>query len=292
MNNIKRKVENFKDDSMHKMWGSETNMTKVEVYKWNKPGDKGEFMWLPKESLKIDLSYQREIDSKTRVAEIARNFDWALFGVILVALNDEGYYILDGGHRVRGAMRREDIKEIPCIVFVFDDISDEAKVFYDFNNQRKTVSTFDNHKAALVGNGKFIESELAIKAEKLVKKYGYEFSKQAKAPFQLSSIKSIYRMIQSDEMMADKCFSILAKVAEGSDIQSSEINGLFYLMMSNRGVDFETFPLRNMVEVGIEKIRESIKKQIIFEGKGGPKSSAKAFVDIINKGQAKTKVFI
>lgn len=284
---MNRKVENFEDDSMHKLWGNGGTMSKVDVYKWKKPGDCGEFMWIPKEKLKIDLSYQREIDSKSRVAEIARNFDWALFGVILVALNDDGYYVLDGGHRTRGACRREDIKEVPCMVFVFEDISDEARVFYDFNNQRKTVSSFDNHKAALIA-----KDELALKAESLVKKYGYNIVKNSPGLFQIKSIGAIYRMIKNDESIADKTFSILAKVAEGDEIQAKEMLGLSYLIATNRAVDFYSFPLKNMIEAGLPKIRDEIKRRILIEGKGGDKICASAIADIINKGQQKTKVYI
>lgn len=289
---MNRKVENFEDDSMHKLWGNNSSISKVEAYKWNKPGDKGEFMWITKDKLKIDLSYQRKIDSKMRVSEIARIFDWALFGVILVALNDEGYYVLDGGHRVRGAMRRDDIKELPCLVFVLDDISEEARIFYLYNNHRKTITTFDNHRAALAGKGKFIESEIAIKTEILVDKYGYKIVKTATNEFELTCIKAIYRMIQLDETLADKAFSIMAKVAEGSDIQSIELSGLFYLMQMNKATDFFSFPLKNLIEAGIGNIREQIKRRILIEGKGGAKISAIVLADIINKGQQKTKVFV
>lgn len=285
--NALRKIENFKDDSMHKAWGKDINLSKVDVYGWNKPSKKGEFAWIPKEQLKIDLSYQREIDSKLRVAEIARNFDWALFGVILVALNEDGYYVLDGGHRLRGASRREDIKEVPCMVFVYEDIAEEARIFYEFNNQRKTVGTFDNHKAAIKA-----KMPIALKAEALVKKYGYSFAKTTSSEFLTSGIKAVYRMIESDELLADKTFSILAKIAGGSDIQSTEISGLFYLMQTNRNVDFFSFPLKNMIEAGIGKLRESIKRRHIIESNGGVKTAAKALADIINKGQIKTKVYI
>jgi hypothetical protein len=282
-----RKVENFEDDSMHKLWGSESELSKVEVYKWKKPGDKGDFLWIPKEQLKIDLSYQREIDSKLRVAEIAKNFDWALFGVILVALNEDGYYVLDGGHRARGAMRREDIKELPCIVFTFDDISEEARVFYDFNRQRKTVSPFDSHKAALIS-----KDAIAIKVEDLVKKYGYTIVKNSPGMFQIKTVGAVYRMIKTDEYIAHKTFSILAKVAEGGEIQSKEMTGLFYLIAMNKAIDFFSFPMSNMIKEGLPKIRDEIKRRCLMEGKGGDKIYASAMIDIINKGQQKTKVFI
>lgn len=287
MNKVERRVENFEEDSMHKLWGAESKLSKVEIYKWNKPGVKGEFTWIPKDQLKIDLSYQRDADGKKRISDIARNFNWALFGVILIALNDEGYYVIDGGTRTRAACRREDIKELPCMVFIFNDIAEEARIFWEFNILRKTVNIFDRHKAALVAN-----NELAIKAEKLVNKYGYSVVKNSASEFQIKAINTVYRMIELDENLADKTFSVISKVAEGLEIQSNEMMGLFYLMQTNRTVDFYTFPLENLISAGIGKIRESIKRISLIEGKGGVKVSAKALAEIINKGQQKTKVFV
>lgn len=296
-----KRIETYKDDSMRKVWGagnSDGMASKVDVYKWNKVGAQGKFMMLKKEILNLDLKYQREIDSRLRVAAIAKGFDWALFGVILVAFTGAQYFIIDGGHRWRGACRRDDVKELPCLVFDLKEISDAARIFYNYNNQRKTVTTFDNHKAALAGEGKFFESELAIKAEKLVTKYGYSFVKATSGKngsydqFKTASIKSIYKMIDSDENLADKCFSILAKTAEGGDIQQREISGLFYLMITNRGVDFMTFPLENMVKAGMTEIRETISRFVLYKGKGGEKVYAEALLEIVNRGQSKNKVFI
>lgn len=282
-----RIIEDVENDSMHKLWGKDSKISKVEVYKWKNPGSKGELRWIEKSELKLDLTYQRELDSKTRVAKISREFDWALFGVLLVSKCDDGYYVVDGGHRLRAANRREDITDIPCIVFNLDDVSDEARVFFEFNVQRKSVNTFDRHKAALKAN-----MEIAQKAESLVKKYGYIFTKGGSRPFQTCAINAIYRMIESDENLADKTFSIMAKVSEGEDIQASELSGLFYIMERNRSIDYFGFPLKNLVDAGIGNIRDAIRRVSLIDGKGGQRVFAKALVDIINKGQIKTKVII
>ena len=158
--------------------------------------------------------------------------------------------------------------------------------------KRKTVGTFDNHKAALRGDGKFEQSELAQKAEALVSKYGYEFARSVGSEFQISTIKSIYRMIESNEQLADKTFSILSKVAQGAEIQHTEISGLFYLLRVNPAIDFFSFPMKNLIEAGIGQIRESIRRAHLIEGKGGPRQSAKGLLEIINKGQSKIKAIV
>lgn len=288
-----RKIEKITDDSMHKAFGYDTGRTKVDVFKWNKNiGAKGEFMWIPKEELSLDISYQREIDAAQRVKDIAREFQWALFGVLIVSYNEGGYYVIDGGHRLRGAFRRDDIKELPCIVFCFDDPAEEARIFYYFNNKRKNVSAFDNHKAALRGEGKWLESKLAIKAENLVKKYGYIFHGTGKGEFQTAAIRSITRGIEKNEIIAEKTFALLAKVAGGTPIGVNEFNGLFYLMQVNPQIDFLDFPLKNLIEYGYQNLKDQIKRHEISESIGGYKTAAKAIAQIANKGQIKNKVSV
>lgn len=287
-----RKVEKFEDDSMVKAWGENSReISKVERYKWKPLNSPGEFMWIPKDQLKIDLSYQRAMDSNKRVTDIARNFDWALFGTILVALDDDGYYILDGGHRTRAANRRDDVTKLPCLVFVITDLSEESRIFYQFNNCRKFVNTMDNHIAALKGNGKFKESITAIEAEKLIKKYGYKFARTAReGEYQISAIKAIYKTIEKNPVLADINFSLWSKVAQGRDIHSSEILGLYHLIQYNQQVDFFGFPFDNLMKEGFENIRMSIKKRSFIEGKGNYFVVAKALMEIINKGQVKNKI--
>lgn len=288
-----RQIEKISDDSMHKAFGYDTNRSKVDVFGWKKNiGPKGEFMWLPKEELHLDLNYQREIDSSQRVKDIAREFEWALFGTLIVSYNEGGYYVIDGGNRLRGAFRRDDVKEVPCIVFCFDDATEEARVFFYFNNKRKNVSVFDNHKAALAGEGKWKESELAIKAEALIKKYGYVFHKTGKGDFQTAAIQSITKAIDKNHETAERTFAILAKIAGGGCIGQNEFNGMFYLMQVNSAIDFNDFPMRNLIEFGYQNLRDQIKRQEISEGTGGAKTAAKAIAQICNKGQIKHKLVV
>lgn len=96
---------------------------KVEKYRWAKSSSPGEMMHLSKDELNLDDQYQRERVSEEAVVKIARNFDWALFGVLKVARRTDGtLWVFDGGHRLRACFYRSDIKTIPCIVFSMDDI--------------------------------------------------------------------------------------------------------------------------------------------------------------------------
>ncbi|BCH33217.1 hypothetical protein MesoLjLc_51470 [Mesorhizobium sp. L-8-10] len=95
-----------------------------------KPG----LCWLKIQSLRIDPNYQREIfeGGAKNVVKIARNFDWALFGVVVVANIGEGLFaIVDGQHRTIGAALRG-VEEVPCIIIEADP-KKQAEAFAAIN---------------------------------------------------------------------------------------------------------------------------------------------------------------
>lgn len=72
--------------------------------------------WLPIRSLLIDPEYQREISNKGRnnIRKIAEHFNWSMFGTVMVAALDGGYYaIVDGQHRTTAAALCG-IEKVPC----------------------------------------------------------------------------------------------------------------------------------------------------------------------------------
>lgn len=290
---MNRQVETIKDDSMHKAFGFSTNNSKIKVFGWNqKVGAVGEFKRISKNDLKLDISYQREIDNANRIKEIAKNFEWALFGCLIVCNNKDGYYVIDGGHRLRAAFRRDDIDDLPCLVYKFNDPTEEARIFYYYNNKRKNVSIFDNHKAAIRGEGNFYESEIALKAEALVKKYGYRFSSSTNIEFTTSSVRTICKSIIKNENIAEKTFSFLAKVAAGVPITNKEYTGLFYLMQMNPSINFFDFPLKKAIEIGFGNLIEQIKLDTIVEHKGGEKVIARSIANILNSGETIDRVIV
>lgn len=126
--------------------------SKREVYGWQKPGEGGEFMWLDKNLLNVDPTYQRS-KSQVKVDTISREFSWPALGCILVALrSDARYFVYDGQHRVMAAKRRDDVQELPCLVFHFDELSAEAQAFVQANTVRGAVSIVDKFRARIEAN--------------------------------------------------------------------------------------------------------------------------------------------
>lgn len=90
--------------------------------------------WIPIRNLRIDPLYQREVlrHGARNIGKIAREFDWALFGIVVVAVvGDAVYAIVDGQHRTLGAALRG-IEAVPCLI-IKADARQQAKAFAAIN---------------------------------------------------------------------------------------------------------------------------------------------------------------
>jgi hypothetical protein len=105
------------------------------------------------EQLLIDETYQRSLECETSQAlirRIAASWDWGLCQPLFVARrSDGGLYVVDGQHRLAGAVLRGDIAQLPCVVTHFDGAEQEAAAFVALNQQRRPLSALDLFKAAL-----------------------------------------------------------------------------------------------------------------------------------------------
>src|SRR5262245_33916760 len=102
----------------------ETKPAKVEYHQsphdprhfvpWSK--NPGEFAWLPKRDLKIDNTYQRQLNMRA-VHRIANHWNWIACGSLIVSLrtavSSVGYYIIDGGHRWSAAIELPAVRDLP-----------------------------------------------------------------------------------------------------------------------------------------------------------------------------------
>lgn len=128
--------------------------SKVEVYDWKPLDEPGVQGMIHKNLIDVDHTYQRD-ESVAKSRKIAAEFQWRLFGV--VSVTDRGcgrFWAFDGQHRLGGAKRRDDIVEVPCIIFrVSSDLvearEEESKLFVDANGTRTSVAAHARHKAAL-----------------------------------------------------------------------------------------------------------------------------------------------
>lgn len=109
---------------------------------------RGELRWLPTSALFVPEEYQRTlIEDHSR--QIAREFDWLVFGTLVASDRGDGTYaIVDGQNRCRGAVLRG-IPEVPCMVHRFQSIAQEARTYDLLNSRRRPVSVWCRQKSEL-----------------------------------------------------------------------------------------------------------------------------------------------
>ncbi|MDP5279928.1 ParB/RepB/Spo0J family partition protein [Sphingomonas sp. DG1-23] len=105
------------------------------------------------EHLQVDDTYQRSIEggaSQKLIVKIAENWDWRLCLPLIVSRRQGRLYVIDGQHRLEAARLRGDIRDIPVVVFDFDDPRGEAELFVAANRSRRAMSKLDDFHAAIV----------------------------------------------------------------------------------------------------------------------------------------------
>jgi len=121
---------------------------------------------LPTDLLKIDGSYQRQL-SRTKVNQIAEQWLPDAAGVILVSRRQDGYYVVDGQHRVAAAQRLG-VSTLMCQEVDELSIKDEAYRFYLCNTARGNPRTIDTFKARLMYG-----DEHAVAVHNIITEAGY-----------------------------------------------------------------------------------------------------------------------
>ena len=100
--------------------------------------------------LRIDDAYQRSLDtapSQGLIRRIAENWDWGLCQPLVVSRRDGNHFVIDGQHRLAGALLRNDIAMLPCVVVEYPSPQAEAAAFVEINKARRPLSALDIFRA-------------------------------------------------------------------------------------------------------------------------------------------------
>jgi hypothetical protein len=139
-------------------------------------GSQPSIEWIHLNRLSIDGAYQRSTDnvsSQRLIASIAAKFDWRLCAPLVVSRRlDDTLRIIDGQHRWMAACRREDIPQLPCCVFRYESIQEEARMFIVANRARKPMNRLDDYFAALAAS-----DEDALEIQQLVSDAGLQIAR-------------------------------------------------------------------------------------------------------------------
>ncbi len=243
-----------------------------------------------KEDLNIDGSYQREEVTKQKVYDIARDWDWKLFGTLSVIMRKDGtFWVYDGGHRCRAAFKRDDIIALPCMVFLAEDEKTEAKAFIGTNTMKSVVSAYHKHRAS-VKTGE----PVAVAAQSILEKNGYFATQSVSKSYGFAAIKTLESQVKNDRDLAEKVFAACASIAQdGEPISGAVLDAVFTCQKKLGGkADILTNGyLERMRKETLPGIEAAIRREKHIVGSGGPVVSAKALLDVLNKGKQRRLTF-
>ena len=254
-----------------------------EVFDWADPGQRGRLVWLHKDQLNVDHTYQRKNISQTRVNEIASNWSWAALLVIGVCQRADGtYWVYDGQHRVLAAKKRDDIFDLPCIVFNVGAVSDEADAFVRGNTVRGAMRRLDKYKAQIVAGDK-----TALAVQDLVESCDYRIG-AGTGEGVVACVESIDRAVRTDYKVAQEAFLMCATICNRHTFSSKMFTSMFYLEqhLQKNGLSINIPNIRDKLQsTDVNGLMGAIEESERYHKKNGARIGAQGLVQFINKGR-------
>lgn len=163
--------------SIHGKSGQSRQNVRIEkpAFKTNRPrGQRPTIEWIHLERLLVD-DYQRSTStssSQALIKRMARDWDWTLCVPLMVSRRADGFYVIDGQHRLEAAKLRSDMPDLPCCITTFADKAAEAAMFVAANRLRRPMNRLDILHAALSAG----ETE-AVALKTLVESVGFTIAR-------------------------------------------------------------------------------------------------------------------
>jgi hypothetical protein len=263
-------------------------LSKVDRYKWEVIDEPGGIGWISKTKLNVDKDYQREHVYERRVLEIAAAWSWKMCGVLMVAQRPDGtYWVFDGQHRKLAADRRDDIRELPCIVFKTQTIAEEATAFVDVNSKRTVPSSVDKFRASLVAGNR-----TASAVREMIEAAGYKAS-TANCRHTVRCIKQICDAFDSDQEACKFAWDLCVKLHDGEAIYERIFGGIFYLERWLRRRDMTLLAkgyVASLFRAGMSGIRASIAEAASYHSGGGMRIWAIGVARVVNKNRSSNRI--
>lgn len=257
-----------------------SKVSKVDRYQWRKLDAPGVLRQVPKRELRIDPEYQRAANEK-KVLAIASDFMWAAFGVASVARRKDGtLWVFDAQHRVLAAWRRDDINELPCIVYDVASQSEEALHFIQANTLRKPLTSIDKHKAFVVAGDPVaaVVDDLARIAQRRI---GGDSS-----PSTIRCVTLLRLWIDRDEALIRRMWPLIVRVCAGQVMPERVVDTLLYIesrICPGRTLTEKTLADRLAAQTA-EGVNRAAANAAALYTKGGASVWAVGVLRILNKG--------
>jgi len=200
--------------------------------------------WIHLDRLSVDCAYQRSSDnaaSRRLITSIATKFDWRLCAPLVVSRrSDDTLTIIDGQHRWMAALQRGDIPQLPCCVFRYESIEEEARMFILANRARKPMNRLDDYYAALAA-----ADEDALEMQQIVKDAGLAIARNTSSaawrPGEIAFTSSIATAIRRfGPAIASAVLTNMAEAFPGQKLtHGGAIFGGLVRIMSRPSPDFD-----------------------------------------------------
>lgn len=258
---------------------------KIARYNWEEENSPGDLLYIHKSKLSVDPTYQRDPKSDKKVIEIAKSWNWVSLGAIIVAQRENGQlFVVDGQHRVLAAMKRSDVKELPCVVHKSGGAIEEATAFIESNTGRQAVKTHEQHRARLVYG-----DDVAVHVQRLLDEGGKFISTGGSPANGLRCLGVMYKLARNNPRDLDRVWPLIAELTEGHHTSERVVEGLVYIERNMPEGDSLTSKRWSgrIISIGNDELVKAAGEGAAFFAKGGAKPWAAGIVNRINKGLKK-----
>lgn len=242
------------------------------------------FELVPIERLFVDSGYQRPLTSF--VETVAREYDPALLGTLIVSERDDGSMaVIDGQTRMEGAARNEE-PALPCLVYSGLTREQEAQLFADLQTKRRGMATYLRFRAALVA-----KQPEAVAIAGLVQQAGFELD-VLETPQTVKAISSLENVYRRDPKLLARVLAIIAAAwpeeATAYRTSGEMIRGISVFLSRERKVDEERLIQRlSTVTPQTLRHRANALKEGSGSGGGSPGYMADAILGVYMRGRAR-----
>lgn len=244
----------------------------------------GEFRWIPKGCLRVDPSYQRQV-GEYKPEVIAKKWSWVACGAINVAERQGIYYVYDGNHRLFAAMQRDDIKQLPCMVFRTRGVVDEAAGFIATNKYRRPITAVETFRALCITG-----DEVAVAIRDLLNRSHIEIRREAKTPGTVKCLSALMRCYKSNSVVFRAVWPLILESSRTTCVRQIVVESLFYIECRLRGTSDSLLspPWRDrVVRLGSEGIINAASKAAAFYASTGVAVWAQGVVEALNRNVRK-----
>lgn len=262
---------------------------KVAQYGWLKSKEPGKLMYVHKDTLRIDPTYQRAHNEGKR-KRIASNLNWAAFGVLLVARRPDGsMWVIDGQHRLLAARSRSDVDEVPVVVFDFGgNVMEEAKDFLTANKDRQPLKGIDSFKAMVVSG-----DPIALQVQELVQASGKTIAENAANGTSIRCVKALCSCMETNASALRRIWPLLVEIAADNVIDQRFLWGMHTLetrLVDRDGEERSLTEANNrekLSKAGYTALMRAIGDAAAYYNRGGQMIFARGILNILNHGRQK-----